>query len=70
MRIDGDRRLPPPGTIITREYKGQSLQVRVLPNGFDYDGEVFRSLSAVAKTITGQHCSGYLFFRLGREGDR
>jgi hypothetical protein len=62
-----DHRLPPPGTIITRNYKGQMLEVKVLANGFDYAGEVYKSLSAVAKTITGQHCNGYHFFRLAME---
>lgn len=56
--------LPPPGTVITRDYKGQTLQVKVLPNGFEFEGAVYRSLSAVAKTITGSHCNGFLFFRL------
>jgi hypothetical protein len=70
IRVTGDDRLPLPGTIITREYKGQTLQVRVLPNGFEYEGEVYRSLSAVAKTITGSHCNGYLFFRLNQETTR
>jgi hypothetical protein len=63
----GDDRLPLPGTIVTREYKGQTLQVKVLPKGFEYEGEVYKSLSAVAKAITGQHCNGYFFFRLGKE---
>jgi hypothetical protein len=57
-------RLPPPGTVITREYKGQVLLVTVLPDGFEYEGERYKSLSAVAKAITGQHCNGYLFFKL------
>ena len=61
------QRMPPPGTIITREYKGQTLQVKVLPQGFEFEGEVYKSLSAVAKAITGQHCNGYHFFRLGKE---
>jgi hypothetical protein len=64
-----DARLPPPGTIISRLYKGQSLQVQVLPQGFEFQGEVYRSLSAVAKAITGSHCNGYLFFRLNPQGD-
>ena len=65
--VAGDKRLPLPGTLITREYKGQTLQVRVLPHGFEFEGEVYKSLSAVAKAITGQHCNGYHFFRLGKE---
>ena len=59
-----DRRLPPPGGIIQRLYKGQQLQVTVLQSGFAYQGQVFASLSAVAKAITGSHCNGFLFFRL------
>lgn len=70
LELDQDDRLPPPGTVITRKYKGDVLQVKVLPHGFEYDGEVYASLSAVAKAITGSHCNGYLFFRLrGRGGD-
>jgi hypothetical protein len=62
-----DDRLPLPGTIITREYKGQMLQVRVLTKGFEHAGEVYKSLSAVAKAVTGSHCNGFAFFRLEKE---
>ena len=58
-----DPRLPPPGTILTRPYKGQLVQVQVLTDGFAYAGRVFPSLSAVAKAITGSHCNGFHFFR-------
>jgi len=58
-----DSRLPPPGTILTRPYKGQQLHVQILNEGFAYAGTVFPSLSAVAKVITGSHCNGYHFFR-------
>jgi hypothetical protein len=63
-----DGRLPPPGTILTRPYKGELLQVQVLSDGFAFQGEVYRSLSAVAKAITGSHCNGFLFFRLNAKG--
>ena len=59
-----DRRLPQPGGLINRLYKGHQLQVTVLRSGFAYQGQVFASLSAVAKAITGSHCNGFLFFRL------
>jgi hypothetical protein len=62
-----DNRLPPAGSVIARRYKGEDLQVRVLDDGFEFEGEVFGSLSAVAKKITGQHMNGFLFFRLGKE---
>jgi hypothetical protein len=58
-----DHRLPPPGTILTRPYKGRQLQVQVLNDGFAYAGNVYSSLSAVAKAITGTHTNGYHFFR-------
>ena len=58
-----DHRLPPPGTILTRPYKGQLVQVQVLTEGFAYTGRVYPSLSAVAKAITGSHCNGFHFFR-------
>jgi hypothetical protein len=64
LAVSGENRLPPPGTLITREYKGRTLRVKVLPQGFEFEGEVYKSLSAVAKHITGLHCNGYLFFRL------
>ncbi len=56
-----------PGTLITREYKGKLLAVTVLEKGFVFEGVVYKSLSAVAKHITGQHCSGHYFFRLSKE---
>ena len=62
-----DCRLPQPGAVITRLYKGQTLQVEVLPDGFAYQGIVYTSLSAVAKAITGSHCNGFLFFHLHQQ---
>jgi hypothetical protein len=62
------QRLPPPGSIITREYKGRTIQVRILASGFEHDGVTYKSLSAVAKAITGSHCNGFHFFRLTNGG--
>ncbi|MBI4579827.1 MAG: DUF2924 domain-containing protein [Planctomycetes bacterium] len=70
IQIDHDARLPMPGAIVTREYKGKTIQVHVLPNGFEYEGEVYRTLSAVAKAVTGAHWNGYHFFGLGGNGKR
>ena len=64
----GDDRVPMPGAVITRQYKGENLQVHVLTSGFAYEGEVYRTLSAVAKAITGTHTNGFLFFRLVKHG--
>jgi hypothetical protein len=61
-------RLPPAGTILTRLYKGMTVHVRVLEQGFVYEGTIYPSLSAVAKAITGSHCSGHLFFHLLPKG--
>src|SRR5439155_4275717 len=63
-----DPRLPLPGTILTRDYKGQTLQVEVLAEGFAYAGQTYKSLSAVAKAVTGAHCNGFWFFRSSLAG--
>ena len=63
MPVSTDQRLPPPGTILTRPYKGQLVQVQVLTEGFAYAGRIYPSLSAVTKTITGSHTNGFHFFR-------
>lgn len=68
--FSGSSRTPLPGTLLTRRYKGRLLQVRVLSDGFEFEGEVFRSLSAVAKQITGSHWNGYRFFNLQTKGDQ
>jgi hypothetical protein len=59
-----DERLPAPGTAIVRQYKGRKLQVLVLTDGFEFEGQRYKSLSAVAKKITGSHVNGYRFFGL------
>jgi len=56
-----------PGTVLTRPYKGRTITVTVRDDGFEHEGEVYRSLSAVAKAVTGSHWSGNLFFGLRRE---
>ena len=68
LQLSQDDRLPMPGAIITRPYKGQMIEVRVLPHGFEHEGEVYRTLSAVARKVTGTHWNGYHFFRLRRKG--
>lgn len=49
--VSSDDRLPPPGTTLTRKYKGQMYQVRVLPVGFDFDGEVYKSLRSTKASM-------------------
>lgn len=59
-----DSRLPLPGNVLAREYKGRDIRVTVLEKGFEFEGEVYRSLSAIAKAVTGSHWNGYHFFGL------
>ena len=59
-----DARLPPPGTCLERDYKGRRIIVKVLANGFEFDDEIYRSLSAVAHEVTGTKWNGFLFFNL------
>ncbi len=63
-RLSRDKRLPIPGTVVTKEYKGVMLQVKVLERGFEYNGKVYKSLTAIAKEVTGAHWNGFLFFQL------
>jgi len=59
-----DKRLPIPGTIIRKQYKGQDILVKVLEKGFEYNRKYYKSLTAVVREITGAHWSGYIFFDL------
>src|SRR5216684_4290450 len=59
-----DLRLPLPGTVLTRSFKGKTVKVCVLSDGFRYQDRRFRSLSAVAEHITGTRWNGYVFFSL------
>jgi hypothetical protein len=66
-----DPRLPAPGTVLTRAYKGKTLEVKVLSCGFEFKGDRYASLSAVAKAATGSHLNGFAFFGLtGKRGGR
>ena len=59
-----DNRLPAPGSIITKTYRGKTIEVKVLENGFEYEGKVFKSISRVAMSIVKRPISGYVFFGL------
>jgi hypothetical protein len=59
-----DPRLPPAGTLLTRRFRGQSVTVEVLKNGFRYQERVYKSLSAVARHVTGVQWNGFSFFAL------
>jgi hypothetical protein len=62
-----DGRLPAAGTLLTRDFKGRTYVVKVLDDGFEYEGRQYRSLSAIAGEITGTRWNGFLFFGLTRE---
>lgn len=59
-----DQRLPIPGTVFTKMYKGQPLEIITLEEGFEFKGKTYKTLSAIAKEVTGTHWNGYLFFNL------
>jgi hypothetical protein len=60
-----DPRLPAVGTTIVRPYKGKDIRVKVLADGFEYEGTHYRSLTKVALVATGYNAiSGPAFFRL------
>lgn len=59
-----DSRLPTAGSHITRNYKGRTITVTVLAGGFEYMGDRYRSLTAIAKSVTGSHMNGFRFFGL------
>lgn len=63
-----DHRLPPAGTLLTRAFGRKEHRVRILEDGFEYEGNTFPSLSAVAREITGTRWNGFLFFGLGGNG--
>jgi hypothetical protein len=53
-----------PGTRLMREWQGRTYDVLVLDGGFSWQGTRYRSLSAIARKITGTPWSGPLFFGL------
>jgi hypothetical protein len=57
-----DERLPDPGSILRREFKGQIVVVQVLEHGFQFQDRFYRSLSAIARQVTGTNWNGYAFF--------
>lgn len=69
-RPSRDPRLPAPGTLLVRAYRKQTCQVLVREQDFEYEGQLYGSLTAVARQITGRHWNGYHFFGLTAKGDR
>ena len=61
-----DNRLPAPGSILTKTYRGQTIEVKMLENGFEYQGKIYKSISRVAMEIVKCPISGYVFFGLSK----
>jgi Protein of unknown function (DUF2924) len=55
-----------PGTQLIREWKEQTHIVTAISHGFEWNGQIYKSLSAVAKEITGTNWNGYAFFGIKR----
>mgnify|MGYP002620140910 CR=1 FL=1 len=70
MSVARDDRVPPPGAVLVRVFKGREHRVIVRSNGYELltedGGEVYRSLSAAAYAISGSHWNGFHFFGLGK----
>ena len=65
-----DRRIPSPGNTLTREFRGHSVTVKIVQSGFEYQGRVYGSLSAIAFEVTGTRWNGLAFFGLTRRGGK
>ena len=61
------KRGPRPGTIIVRIWHGERYEVTIRNNGYEYNGQLYRSLTAVTYQITGAHWNGKRFFQLTDE---
>jgi len=59
-----DGRLPPAGTLLTRHINNRQILVKVLEDGFEFESRRYRSLSAIAREVTGTRWNGLLFFGL------
>ena len=62
-----DPRLPLPGSLLIKDYRGQTYVVKTLDEGFEFGGRRYGSLSAIAQQITGTKWNGFLFFGLTKE---
>jgi Protein of unknown function (DUF2924) len=67
---DGPAIRPKAGTRIVREWQGRLHEVSVLENGFEYGGRTYRSLSEIAREITGTRWSGPAFFGMRKRETR
>ena len=57
-----------PGTRLIREWNGRTIAVEVREGGFFWEDRTYRSLSEIAREVTGAHWSGPRFFGVNRRG--
>jgi hypothetical protein len=61
--------LPASGSLLTRRLNDRQIVVKVLADGFEFDSRHYRSLSAIAREVTGTRWNGLLFFGLTERRD-
>ena len=67
----GDAKTPVVGDVLTRQYKGKQIRVEVVDGGFRHEGTTYKSLSALAKILTGyKSINGRKFFNVGQAPNR
>ncbi len=64
LRLKTRARKDKVGTVFTRTWHGREIRVQVVEGGYEWDGVLYTSLSAVANAVTGSHWSGRRFFGL------
>ncbi len=65
-----DARLPSPGTVIVRRWRGRDLRLLVLQDGYELDGARYGSLTEAARAATGSHWNGRLFWGVTQRNRR
>ena len=60
--IQPDPRRPLPGSVLSRAFRSQTIEVKVLEDEFEYQGQRYGSLSAIARAATGTRWNGPIFF--------
>ena len=68
-RLPRDYRLPGPGALLTRRVGDRQIVVKVLKDGFEFESRRYRSLSAIAREVTGTRWNGVAFFGLAERRD-
>ncbi|HEY8851369.1 MAG TPA: DUF2924 domain-containing protein, partial [Gemmatimonadaceae bacterium] len=61
-QLQRDARLPASGSLLTRRLNDRQIVVKVLADGFEFESRHYRSLSAIAREVTGTRWNGLLFF--------